>query len=241
MDMALPRRWVWAASFSLLIHLCLSLSFARFSSSLPSISIPINIEVRKVPPAMLKTEETVQKPIRVARPSFLVGKPRGVRKQLKMVPAPILAPPAQGVVPLASENPSPDGTVPVESQAATGTEVSESGLSPGNGERRDGTQEGVPVFTPLIAVTKMPVFKTRVSPLYPDEAKQLEKVGTVILNVSISKAGEVLDVILVKKAGFGFDEAAIEAIRQSHFDPARVGDQPVAVTIRMPIRFRFKD
>lgn len=98
-----------------------------------------------------------------------------------------------------------------------------------------------PVYMPLVQVTQMPAFKTKMEPFYPELARRLEKEGTVILELNISEEGEVLKVEVVKGVGFGFDEAARDAIERSSFEPARVGDRPVAVVVRIPIRFRFKD
>jgi protein TonB len=131
---------------------------------------------------------------------------------------------------------------------STGTGLESGREGEGKGESATGSTDGIggggasgTVYIPLIEVTRMPIFKTRIAPMYPDEAKRREKEGTVILDVSISATGEVIDVVIKRAAGFGFDEAAIAAMRQSDFSPAFVGDQPVAVIVRVPIQFRFRD
>jgi len=134
------------------------------------------------------------------------------------------------------------GALPVDNIANT-TESPKSGSQGGSGTT-DGQAGGgsVPTpFIPLVKVTKMPIFKTRVVPVYPPLAKQLEKEGTVIVDLSISETGNILKAKIVQELGFGFDEAVLEAMRQSSFEPAQVGDMPVAVVVRIPITFRFKD
>ncbi len=134
------------------------------------------------------------------------------------------------------------GALPVDNVANT-MESPKSGSQGGSGTT-DGQAGGgsVPTpFIPLVKVTKMPIFKTRVAPVYPPLAKQLEKEGTVIVDISISETGNILKVKIVQKLGLGFDEAVLEAMRQSSFEPAQVGDMPVAVVVRIPITFRFKD
>jgi TonB family protein len=49
----------------------------------------------------------------------------------------------------------------------------------------------------------------------------------------------VMNVRVVQPAGYGFDEAAAEAIKKSKFKPAYINDQPVPVRIRLPIRFKL--
>ncbi|MGB3942112.1 MAG: energy transducer TonB, partial [Candidatus Manganitrophaceae bacterium] len=112
---------------------------------------------------------------------------------------------------------------------------------PGGGPGGGGiTQTREPLYAPLVQVTRMPLFKGKVVPVYPEEAKRLEKEGTVILEVRISEGGEVLKVDVVQGAGYGFDEAAKEAMERLRFEPAYLGDRPVAVILRIPIRFRLK-
>ncbi len=98
-----------------------------------------------------------------------------------------------------------------------------------------------PVYTPLTQVSRLPIFKTKVDPVYPELARRLEKEGTVMVEVTISESGDVMKAEVVQGLGFGFDEAAKAAMERSRFEPARVGDRPVAVVVRIPIRFRFKD
>jgi len=44
----------------------------------------------------------------------------------------------------------------------------------------------------------------------------------------------------ISRAGFGFDEAAEAAIKETRFEPALMGDQPVVVLLSIPIRFKLK-
>jgi protein TonB len=173
------------------------------------------------------------------------GKPMMISNKPKEMPK--TAPPAR---PTVLEKPPQEsdsslftaGALPVDNIANT-TESPKSGSQGGSGTT-DGQAGGgsVPtLFIPLVKVTKMPIFKTRVAPVYPPLAKQLEKEGTVIVDISISETGSILKAKIVQELGFGFDEAVLEAMRQSSFEPAQVGDMPVAVVVRIPITFRFKD
>jgi protein TonB len=62
----------------------------------------------------------------------------------------------------------------------------------------------------------------------------------VVLRLFIDEHGRLLNVEIVEKAGYGFDEAAIEAVKASSFQPARVNGLPVACRAVLPVRFRLE-
>ncbi len=85
-----------------------------------------------------------------------------------------------------------------------------------------------------------PRFLRKVMPSYPLFAKKQEKEGTVLLRVTINERGRVVEVEILKKAGFGFDEEAIKAIRESTFVPAVREGRPLTCKALLPIRFELK-
>jgi periplasmic protein TonB len=82
-----------------------------------------------------------------------------------------------------------------------------------------------------------PSFLHKVVPSYPALAKRLEKEGTVLLRVTIDEQGRPLEIVVLKKAGFGFDEEAVKAIKDSSFVPAKRDGKPLACRALLPIRF----
>lgn len=96
-------------------------------------------------------------------------------------------------------------------------------------------------YAPLFSVTKMPSFKLQVKPEYPAEARRLGIEGVVLLEVAISSDGRVLEVNVIQDPGFGLGESARSAIMKSEFEPAMSGSTPVAVRVRIPVRFRLVD
>ncbi len=85
-----------------------------------------------------------------------------------------------------------------------------------------------------------PVLTKDVQPVYPTAAKQEGIAAEVVLDIDIDATGHVERAVVVQSSeaqGYEFDEAAIEAAKQLEFDPARVGEQAVPVTISY--RFRF--
>lgn len=85
-----------------------------------------------------------------------------------------------------------------------------------------------------------PSFLKRVMPEYPRLARRLGKEGKVVLRLFIDGHGKLLSVEVIEKAGHGFDEAAIEAVKASSFQPARLNSRPVNCKAILPISFRLQ-
>ena len=85
-----------------------------------------------------------------------------------------------------------------------------------------------------------PNFLTKVMPAYPVLARRLEKEGTVLLRVTIDERGCPVEIEVLRKAGFGFDEEAVKAVKDSTFTPAKLAGKPLACKALLPIRFVLK-
>jgi protein TonB len=81
----------------------------------------------------------------------------------------------------------------------------------------------------------------QVRPGYPATARRLGIQGTTMLRVHVLVDGRVGDVVVQETAGHpDLDEAAAEAVRRWRFDPARRGNDPVAMWVLLPVEFRLK-
>jgi protein TonB len=81
----------------------------------------------------------------------------------------------------------------------------------------------------------------KVHPKYPATARRAEKEGLVTLEFTVEVDGKVADIKVVRSMiGFGFDEAAIEAVKKWHFTPAKKGGEAVPIRVRLPIRFTLE-
>jgi serine/threonine-protein kinase len=70
-----------------------------------------------------------------------------------------------------------------------------------------------------------PKLKSRLDPRYPSAAQRLNKSAVVDIRVLVDEKGAVLDAQRSgPKAGFGFDEAALDAARRATFTPAATRD-----------------
>lgn len=80
----------------------------------------------------------------------------------------------------------------------------------------------------------------RVQPVYPPAAVAANVGGSVDLRVTILPDGTVADVevISVHPAGYGFENSAIDAVKQWRFRPdSSVGDPPPTRTQRQVVKF----
>jgi len=85
-----------------------------------------------------------------------------------------------------------------------------------------------------------PKMTSRLDPRYPQQAKRMNKSAQVDIKVLVDERGRVLDAQRSgAQAGFGFDEAALEAARRSVFQPASTRDG-VRVKMWTTIRISFQ-
>jgi TonB family protein len=87
-----------------------------------------------------------------------------------------------------------------------------------------------------------PVQVTTVQPKYPDLAQRANIEGVVWVKALVDKEGKVRDVIIVKPSGAnaGFEEAAIDAAKQTVWKPAISNGQPIAVWVTYKVEFKLK-
>jgi protein TonB len=112
---------------------------------------------------------------------------------------------------------------------AEGSGVRVGGLRPGAGG--EGPGGGVGSFA-------RPLGGYQLLPRYPESARRQGITGTTTLLFQVLENGRVGEVQIERSAGHpDLDQAAAEAIKKWRFDPARRGNQPVAVWLRMPVRF----
>ena len=72
---------------------------------------------------------------------------------------------------------------------------------------------------------------------YPPEARSSRQEAMVMLAVTVGVEGTVTDATVLESDGTLFDAAAVSAVNQWRFLPARVGAEAVASRIRIPFRF----
>ncbi|MBS0194862.1 MAG: energy transducer TonB [Proteobacteria bacterium] len=85
-----------------------------------------------------------------------------------------------------------------------------------------------------------PRLSQRVQPQYPRQALRDGVEGSVRVRVMIDEQGNVSDVQVVYGSGSNLlDRAALDAVREWHYQPAIHHGQPVASTVDVPIDFKL--
>ena len=74
---------------------------------------------------------------------------------------------------------------------------------------------------------------------YPEEAKKAGVEGTVYVMAYINEAGIVDKVEVLKGIGYGCDEVAAEAVKNTRFKPGYNNGKPVKVKVVVPIKFKL--
>ncbi|HYA13048.1 MAG TPA: energy transducer TonB [Syntrophales bacterium] len=85
-----------------------------------------------------------------------------------------------------------------------------------------------------------PAFIHREMPVYPMLARRLGKEGRVVLKLLIDRNGLLQNIEVIEPSGFGFTEAAIEALKKSTFVPAKRNGEKVASQAILAVRFNLK-
>ena len=86
-----------------------------------------------------------------------------------------------------------------------------------------------------------PVAMSPIRPRYPEIAQEAGIEGVVVVQAFIDEKGRVKETLILKGVpNTGLDEAAMEAIRNTRFRPAKQRERAVGVWISIPVNFRLK-
>lgn len=78
-------------------------------------------------------------------------------------------------------------------------------------------------------------------PVYPENLREREIEGKVILKLLIDREGKVEDIQVFESSGYkAFDNIAVEAVRQWWFKPARKENRQKKCRVLIPINFQIK-
>jgi len=86
-----------------------------------------------------------------------------------------------------------------------------------------------------------PQYKIKVEPKYPEAASKAGKEGQVLLEATIDENGIPRDIVAKTDIGFGFEDAAIAALKKTTFRPATKGGNPISLQVEIPYSFTLKD
>jgi protein TonB len=78
-------------------------------------------------------------------------------------------------------------------------------------------------------------------PPYPADAYQRGQQGRVVLEVRVNARGTVESLRVVESSGVdSLDQAALDAVRDWRFEPARLGGRAAEATVNVPVRFTIR-
>ena len=75
---------------------------------------------------------------------------------------------------------------------------------------------------------------------YTSEAKKMNIEGRVIIQFVVNKDSTVEDIRVLKGLGYGLDEIAVNAVKNTLFTPGLVEGKPVRVETTMPVVFKLR-
>lgn len=91
-------------------------------------------------------------------------------------------------------------------------------------------------------VNVQPDYLRNPPPVYPRAARERSEEGTVLVEVEVLASGRCGGIRVLASSGHAaLDEAAVRAVRQWVFRPARRFNQPVPFVVEIPITFRLID
>jgi TonB family protein len=89
--------------------------------------------------------------------------------------------------------------------------------------------------------TSPPTVLTKVDPDYSEQARNAKYSGSVMLSIVVNTDGRADNIKVIKSAGMGLDEKAIEAVQQWVFQPGMNHGVPVNVRAQIEVNFRLCD
>ena len=195
--------------------------------------IPVELVVIEPPPAVVEAPPappkkiTLPKPIATPLPKLAEApKPEPKQDPKPVSPAPALV--------------APSVQLPVTAPSAASTRTSDQGVSLVESAPQRSTVASVPSDAAVSRVAQ-PKGGYQVRPRYPSTAQRAGIQGTTMLRVHVLEDGRVGEINVEESAGHpDLDEAATDAVRRWRFEPARRGEQAVAMWVRLPVEFRLK-
>ena len=164
---------------------------------------------------------------------------RAPRESLAAIQSLAPVPPKPTAAPAAG-SPRPTRSAPPRPTAATPSRQADD--SDGDGPVRRPTPAAAPAAAAPAeeadAVYASPRYHVTVKPLYPASALRDRIGGIVLLRVLVSETGEAMEIAVARAVHPDLSAAAVGAVRQWAFEPARRNGVPVAAWTTVPIPFR---
>lgn len=133
---------------------------------------------------------------------------------------------------------APSFTIALGTSSQTSRVVA-SGAAHAHASEGTGEPEAVDAVVPESGVSVAARLLSAALPAYPPSARSEEVEAEVPVEIVVDTTGRVTEAKLLRHAGYGFDESALEAVRRYRFSPAQRRGQAVRVRMRWVVQFRL--
>jgi periplasmic protein TonB len=181
--------------------------------------------------------QPIEQPRAAPPPALLSEAPQ--RADASPVDAPTAAASSRMPGPAAAQNWALSGS-PRGSAAGSGRLLSTGDLPlpTGGGGKQQTASTGHPSDLTSFA---RPLGGYQTRPRYPDSARRQGIEGEALLRFQVLTDGHVASVTVTRSAGHAdLDRAAVDAVKTWRFEPARRGEDKVAVWVTLPVRFQLQ-
>jgi periplasmic protein TonB len=211
-----------------LLHAVLLWSLTTLLSHPPEAVIPPAVIGQLVSRVPITEPQPLPVQAKPARPNP-VSKPRSSAPlpAMPLVPPRPMAPPSEQAVKAATSanEPSPHLAVSLDPKLEA--------INPAPEPK----ESAEPVILPRSDAS----FLNNPAPTYPAQSRRLREEGRVLVDVYILASGSVGEFRLKRSSGFArLDEAALQAVRQWRYVPAKRGDEPIAYWYVQPVDFAIR-
>jgi len=244
------KGYFWAVAWlplSVVIHLAgLVLLPGRLPPN-PTQNHPVEMEILRAPPP--PPEEPENKPPEPEPEPTPPKPPPPKPPPLKPPPVANKPPPSAPPPPNEEAAQKPDKPVPIIAGVSLSSTTEAGTFSAPVGNTSYGSMKG-PATKPEEVkpykadsyalpgeVDEEPSVLSEFKPPYPEAARKAGIEGSVRLRLWIDEMGKVQQVRVLRKAGYGLDEAAQEAIARFKFKPAKKGGKPTPISITFDFHF----
>jgi protein TonB len=260
---SLTRLFIFILSISIHVLIFLIPVSMTIKTKFHEIELFVSIENIQVPPESVKPQMATKKPqpepvkeiIKPTEPSYPKIQNLGVAEPVKEVKKEPVEETKEELIKVKSNSqPMTESkealfipTLPSGTEGSTDVPTGEKPVGAASGVGKQplvshnaaGSDAGNLIETKFGA-SVAPAFLHREMPTYPMMARKLGREGRVMLKLTIDENGNLLNVEVIDKAGYGFTEAAVEAIKKSTFLPAKKDGKPIASRALLPVRFRLE-
>jgi periplasmic protein TonB len=194
---------------------------------------PAPVPVARMTPPMPVEHQRPPEPVTPPQPAMPEPPPSAPPVAAAPTPAPNEAPPTPAA-PAATTTAisTPSSGAPTVAAAAPSTAAAPAARP---------TNEGPPAG-PIVPPRFDADYFQNEAPTYPPQSKRLGEEGKVVLVVQVSADGAPLSVSLKNSSGWPrLDQAALTAVRNWRFAPARIGDKAVVASVLIPLSFSLDD